>query len=60
MSSNTMNSAALLGKDKQNDNSKNNNTQNKQVAGDEKQAGRKEKPDDEKSTKTLQNKESMS
>ena len=60
MSSNTMNSAALLGKDKQNTDSKNNNNQNKQVATEEKQAGRKEKPDDEKSTKTLQNRESMS
>ncbi len=59
MTSNTMNSAVLLDKDKQKGGS-NNNSQSKQVATEEKQAGRKEKPDDEKSTKTLQNRESMS
>ena len=33
---------------------------NQQPKGEEKKAGRKEKPDDEKSEKTIQNKESMS
>ena len=33
---------------------------NQQPKGEEKKAGRKEKPDEEKSEKTIQNKESMS
>ena len=35
-------------------------SQNGNPAGEEKQAGRKELPDDQKSTKTIQNRESMS
>ena len=59
--SSTMNLADLLGKNEQN----NNNNQQKKTGGQNKQtsdkqeAGRPEKADDQKSEKTIQNKESM-
>ena len=52
--SSTMNLADLLGKNGQSDSSKNQSS-----TGDEKSAGRPEKDDDEKSEKTIQNRESM-
>ena len=54
MSSNTMSSSDILGKNEKSNTSK---TQNKT---EEKAAGRPEKADDQKSEKTIQNKESMS
>lgn len=54
MSSNTMSSSDILGKNEKSNTSK---TQNKT---EEKTAGRPEKADDQKSEKTIQNKESMS
>ena len=59
--SSTMNLADLLGKNEQN----NNNNQQKKTGGqnkkasDKQEAGRPEKADDQKSEKTIQNKESM-
>ena len=68
--SSTMNMADLMGKTGQEDNKNNQNKtgeQNKSgsnkksaAAGEKKEAGRPEKADDEKSEKTIQNKESMS
>lgn len=52
MSSNTMNAAALAGSGNKSGGSSSNN-------GEEKKAGRNEKPNDEKSEKTIQNRESM-
>ena len=56
--SSTMNPDAL-GKGKESAN-QSKSSGNKVAAGEEKQVGRKEKPDDEKSEKTIANKESMS
>ena len=59
--SSTMNLQDLLGKTGENDTSKKQNKteEQKMVTGEEKSAGRPEKPDDEKSEKTIQNQESM-
>ena len=61
--SSTMSSEDILGTNNQNNN--NNNQNNKEgskkvIQTEEKKAGRTEKPDDQKSEKTIQNKESMS
>ena len=56
--SSTMNPDALKGGDKNGGNGSKNGGQ--AAPGEEKKAGRKEKPDDEKSEKTIANKESMS
>lgn len=53
--SSTMSSGDVLGK-----NSKSNNNKNKNNTGETKSAGRPEKADDQKSDKTIQNRESMS
>lgn len=68
--SSTMNLADLLGRNEQNDNKKNqkqtgeqnkpNTAQPQQKGTEKKAAGRPEKADDQKSEKTIQNKESMS
>ena len=62
--SSTMNPEAIgrgggEGEDKNKD-AKGKDTGKQKVPGEEKSAGRKEKPDDEKSEKTIANKESMS
>ena len=65
--SSTMSSEQILGINDQNNNSKtqnntgnDNGSQGKKVITEEKKPGRAEKPDDQKSEKTIQNKESMS
>ena len=61
--SSTMSSTDILGKKNQDNNQKtqtNLETGKSQISEDSKSAGRPEKPDDQKSTKTIQNKESMS
>ena len=60
--SSTLNGEDILGnKGQSNGSSSQNKSGNKSAAGDsEKSVGRPEKPDDQKSTKTIQNKESMS
>lgn len=64
LSSNTMNADAILNKgnndNKDNNNNSKTNTKTTTVTTEEKTPGRKEKPNDEKSEKTLQNRESMS
>jgi len=64
MSSNTMSGADILGaSNKSNNNNNDNTTEDKKVTTtitETKETGRPEKPDDEKSEKTIQNKESMS
>ena len=57
--SSTMSSEDVLGKNEKSTANKNQNT-TKTSAGTEKSAGRPAKPDDQKSDKTIQNKESMS
>ena len=64
--SSTMNVADLMGQTQQSNQNKNqnnsegnNNQTSKKKVTETKQSGRPEKPDDEKSTKTIQNKESM-
>jgi hypothetical protein len=60
--SSTLSSADILGKGGQNDSSKNKNTtgnKNPAPSAETKKAGRPETPDDKKSEKTIQNKESM-
>ena len=56
--SSTMSSEDVLGKTDKSNSSKNQNT-TKTLGGSEKSAGRPETPDDKKSDKTIQNKESM-
>ena len=69
--SSTLNGEDILGTNKQNSNSNSQNNKNnsgnanntsssKKTTIDTKEAGRPEKPDSEKSQKTIQNKESMS
>lgn len=66
LSSNTMNAEAILGskdganKDNKSGSAKQQSTQPQGQVKEEKQVGRKEKPDDQKSEKTIQNRESMS
>ena len=63
MSSNTMSGTDILGaSNKSNNNNNDNTTEDKKVTTvtTTKETGRPEKPDDEKSEKTIQNKESMS
>ena len=60
--SSTLSSQDILGKGGQNDSSKNKNTtgtKNPAASAETKKAGRPETPDDKKSEKTIQNKESM-
>ena len=59
MSSNTMSGKKDVGNDNTNKNNNNNNT-TKKPSAEEKETGRPEKPDDEKSDKTLANREAMS
>ena len=67
--SSTMSSEQILGTNNQTDNQNNQNntgstntksSKSKQTSTEEKKVGRTEKPDDQKSEKTIQNKESMS
>ena len=64
--SSTLNGEDILGKRNQSDTSKNQNstedtkTSQKTISTEKKSSGRPEKPDDEKSEKTIQNRESMS
>ena len=66
LSSNTMNAEAILGskdganKDNKSGSAKQQSAQPQGQVKEEKQVGRKEKPDDQKSEKTIQNRESMS
>ena len=56
--SSTINGEDILGKSDQQNTQKSNNKQ--ATSGEENSSGRPEKPDDQKSDKTIQNKESMS
>ena len=58
--SSTMSSEQVLGTNNQSGNNKTQNNTEKVISTEEKQVGRTEKPDDQKSEKTIQNKESMS
>lgn len=58
--SSTLNGEDILGKSEKTNGNKTQTTQKAAAIGDEKEAGRPEKADGEKSDKTIQNKESMS
>jgi hypothetical protein len=60
LSTNVMNGDTLLNLGQGGDPKGKQTEQPQQQQGEEKQSGRPEKPDDEKSTKTIQNRESMS